>query len=113
MTSLAIQWLRIYLGMQGMQIQSLAGELRSHMLWSNQALTPQLEGSPSDSAVKNMPAMQETKEMIPESGRSLGGENGNPLQYSCLGNPTDRRAWWARVQRAANSWTQLSTHTGH
>ena len=61
MTSLAIQWLRIYLGMQGMQIQSLAGELRSHMLWSNQALTPQLEGSPSDSAVKNMPAMQETQ----------------------------------------------------
>ena len=55
--------------------------------------------------------MQEMREMIPGSGRSLGGENGNPLQYSCLGNPTDREGWWARVQRAANSWTQLSTHT--
>ena len=28
-------------------------------------------------------------------GRSPGGGNGNPLQYSCLGNPIDREAWWA------------------
>ena len=34
---------------------------------------------------------------IPGSGRSLGGEHGNPLQYSCLGNPMDRGAWWATV----------------
>ena len=34
---------------------------------------------------------------IPGSGRSPGGGNGNPLQYSCLGNPTDREAWWATV----------------
>ena len=33
--------------------------------------------------------------LIPESGRSPGEENGNPLQYSCLGNPMDRGAWWA------------------
>ena len=32
---------------------------------------------------------------IPGSGRSAVEENGNPLQYSCLGNPMDRRAWWA------------------
>ena len=32
---------------------------------------------------------------IPGLGRSLGEENGNPLQYSCLKNPTDRGAWWA------------------
>ena len=31
--------------------------------------------------------------LIPESGRSPGGELGNPLQYSCLENPMDRRAW--------------------
>ena len=31
------------------------------------------------------------------SGRSPGGENGNPLQYSCLINPTDRGIWWATV----------------
>ena len=33
----------------------------------------------------------------PGSGRSPGGGNGNPLQYSCLKNPTDRGAWWAIV----------------
>ena len=33
---------------------------------------------------------------IPGSGRSSGG-HGNPLQYSCLGNPMDRGAWWATV----------------
>ena len=32
---------------------------------------------------------------IPESGRSLGQGNGNPLQDSCLENSTDRGAWWA------------------
>ena len=35
---------------------------------------------------------------IPGSGRSPGGGNDNPLQYSCLGNPMDRGAWWATVQ---------------
>ena len=34
---------------------------------------------------------------VPESGRSTGGENGNPLQNSCLGNPADRGAWWTTV----------------
>ena len=34
---------------------------------------------------------------IPGSGRSPGGQHGNPLQYSCLGNPMDRGGWWAKV----------------
>ena len=34
---------------------------------------------------------------IPGLGRSPGGRNGNPLQYSCLGNPMDRGAWWAII----------------
>ena len=34
---------------------------------------------------------------IPVSGRSPGGGNGNPFQYSCLGNPMDRGAWWVTV----------------
>ena len=38
--------------------------------------------------------MQEAQE-IPGLGKSPGEENGNPLQYSCLGNPMDRGAWWA------------------
>ena len=35
--------------------------------------------------------------LFPGLGRSPGGENDDPLQYSCLGNPTDRGAWWAMV----------------
>ena len=38
---------------------------------------------------------------IPGSGRSPGEGNGNPLLYSCLGNPTDRGAWRATVHEAA------------
>ena len=59
--------------------------------------------------LKNPPAMQETGDMglIPGSGRSLGGGNDNPLQYSCLENPMDRGAWLTIVQRVAKSWTCL------
>ena len=46
---------------------------------------------------------------IPGSGRSPGGGNGNPLQYSCLGNPMDREAWRATICEAAESRTRLST----
>ena len=44
---------------------------------------------------------------ISGSGRSPGEGNGNPLQYSSLGNPMDRGSWWATVHEAAKSWTQL------
>ena len=37
-----------------------------------------------------------------------GEGNGNPLQYSCLGNPMDRGAWWAAGHWVTKSWTQLS-----
>ena len=55
--------------------------------------------------VKNLPAMQETQrtDSIPGSGRSPGGGNGNPFQYSCLKNPVDRGAWWATDQRVMKS----------
>ena len=42
--------------------------------------------------VKNPPANTEVEDSLPESGRSPGEGNGNPLQYSCLGNPMDRGA---------------------
>ena len=61
--------------------------------------------------VKNPPA---NVGLIPGSGLSPGGEHGNPLQYSCLENSVDRRAWRATVNRVTKSWTQLkrlSTHT--
>ena len=61
--------------------------------------------------VKNLPATAgDPRDMgsIPGSQRSPGGGNGNPLQYSCLGNPKDRGAWRATVQGVAKSQTQLS-----
>ena len=39
--------------------------------------------------------------VIPGSGRTPGGGNGNPLQYPCLENPMDREAWWATVHGVA------------
>ena len=42
--------------------------------------------------------------LIPGLGRSPGGGNGNPLQYSCLENPTDRGAWQATVRGVTESW---------
>ena len=56
--------------------------------------------------VKNLPAKaRDTGDLgsIPGSGRSPGGGNGNPLQYSCLENPTDREAWRATVRGVAST----------
>ena len=41
--------------------------------------------------------------LTPESGRSPAGGNGNPLQHSCLKNPMDKVAWWAVIQKVAES----------
>ena len=54
------------------------------------------------SVVKNPPAH------AGDVGRSSGKGNGNPLQYSCLGNPMEREAWWATVHGVAKSRTKLS-----
>ena len=48
---------------------------------------------------------------IPGWGRSPGERNGNPVQYSCLGNPTDRGAWQATVQRVAIESDMTETKT--
>ena len=60
------------------------------------------------SVIKNPPAVQKT--WVPSLGQeySPGEENGYPLQYSCLGNPLDRRAWQAAVHGITKSWIQLS-----
>ena len=55
--------------------------------------------------VKNWPANAGDKGLTSGSGRSPREGNGNPLQYSCLGNPMDRGAWRATVHGAAKSWT--------
>ena len=65
---------------------------------------------PGASVVKNLPTMQATQDAgsFPAWGRSPGGENGDPLQDSCLQNPMDRGDWLARVHGVAKSWTRLS-----
>ena len=67
-------------------------------------------GFPGGSVVKNLSANTGTKGyvgLILGLGRSPGGENGNPLQYSCLENHMDRRTWGATVYGVAKSQTQL------
>ena len=54
--------------------------------------------------VKNLPASVGDLGLIPGSGRSLGEGNGNPLQYSCLGNSMDRGAWRATVHGVAKEF---------
>ena len=49
-----------------------------------------LKGFPGGSVVRNLPANAGASGLIPGWGRSCGKESGNPLQYSCLGNPMDR-----------------------
>ena len=51
--------------------------------------------------------------LIPGSGRTPGEGNGNPLQYACLENPTDRGAWWATVHGLAKGQTRLSNKHFH
>ena len=68
-------------------------------------------GFPSGEAVKNLPAnVGDTRDaaLIPGMGRSPGEGNGNPFQYSCLGDPMDRGAWWAIVHRVTKSPTRQS-----
>ena len=51
-------------------------------------------GFPGGSVVKNPHANEGELGLILRSGRSPGGRNGNPLQYSCVGNSMGRGAWW-------------------
>ena len=53
------------------------------------------------SVVKNLPANAGDPSSVSGAGRFPGGGNGNVLQYSCLGNPTDRGSWQATVHSVA------------
>ena len=66
------------------------------------------KGFPGDSEVKKPPAYSGDVGLIPGLGRSPGEGKDNPPQYSCLGYPMNREAWWATVHGVAKSWTQLS-----
>ena len=52
---------------------------------------------PGGSVVKSLSANAGDTGSIPGLGRSPGEGNGNSFQYSCLGNPMDRRSWWATI----------------
>ena len=76
--------------------------------WGREDIQDLRMGFPGGLVVKNPPAnagdIRDTG-LIPVSGRSPGGGNGNPLQYPCLENSMDRGAWWATVHGVAKSWT--------
>ena len=67
-----------------------------------------IRGFPGGAVVKNLPTNAGATgdaSSIPGSGRSPGGGYGNPLQYSCLGNPMN---WPVTVHGVTKSWTRLS-----
>ena len=64
-----------------------------------------LEGIPCGSDGKESACNVGDLGSIPGSGRSTGGSHGNPLQYSCLENPMDRRAWLVTVHEVTKSQT--------
>ena len=77
-------------------------------------LIPFALGFPGGSVGKESACNAGDSGLILGLGRSPGEGNGNPLQYSCLGNRMDREAWRVAVHRVAKSRTQLSTaHHGN
>ena len=98
-----------------MVAQPVSGRVRiltRACLWGR---THSLLGSPGGTVVKNPSANAGDVSSIPGSGRSPGGGNGNPLQYSHPKNPKSRGAWCATVHGVTKSRTQLNdwahTHT--
>ena len=66
-------------------------------------------GIPCSSVGKESARNAGDRDSIPGSGRSPGEGNGNPLLYSCLGNPMDRGAWWATVHEVVRVGLNLAT----
>ena len=70
-------------------------------------------GFPGGTSGKESASIAGDLGLIPRVGRFPGGGHGNPLQYSCLENSMDRRAWRASVHRVAKSRTQLKRLSMH
>ena len=68
----------------------------------------ELESFSGGSVIKNLPVNAEDLGLIPGFGKSLGGGNGNSLQYSCLENAMDRGVWRATVHGVSKSPTRLN-----
>ena len=75
---------------------------------SNLSFSKYVLGFPGGTVVKNSNASARDAGLIPGSRRYPGVENGNPFQYSCLGNAMDRGAWRATVHGDAKSQTRQS-----
>ena len=73
-------------------------------------------GFPSGTVVKNAPSNAGDVGSVPRSERSPEEGNGNPLEYSCLENSMDRRAWQATVHGVTKSWMdttkRVNSHAG-
>ena len=82
-------------------------ELYGKRVNKNKAV-PLKQGFPGGSVVKYLPTNAGDVGSILDPRRSPGEGNGNPFQYSCLGNPMDRGAWQATVREVAKSRTRLS-----
>ena len=63
--------------------------------------------------VKNLPASAGDADLIPGLGRSPGGENSNPFQYSCLENAIDRGAWRAKSMGLQRVGHDIATEPAH
>ena len=79
-------------------LQSMGSKRVRHDRATEQQQRCSIWASPVAQLVKTLPANAEGARdagSIPGSGRSPGEGNGNPIQYSFLGNPMDRGTWWA------------------
>ena len=93
------------------KVPSRLSAMKQPSIWLTDAWqNTSTRGFPGGSLVKNLPADAGdagNEGLIPGSGRSPGGGHGNPLQYPCLENPTDRGDWRATVHGVAKSRTRL------
>ena len=91
----------------------MAGNFKTHFYNIFSVQQSHDKGFPGGSVVKKLTANEGNtgdSGSIPGLGRSPGGKNGNPLQYSCLKNSMDRWAWQATVRRVTRSQTRLGMH---
>ena len=96
-------WMVIVVGTRtpGMWYMPRSPEIREFKsLPFSKTLLELLRGFPGSSDGKVSACNAGNLGLIPGLGRSLGAGNGNPLQYSCFGNPMDKGAWQAAVYRA-------------
>ena len=77
-------------------------------LWINTGVSGFMRQSLGSSVSKESACSAGDPSSIPGLGRSPGEGNGNPLQYSCLGNPMERGDWWGTVHGVTRVWHDLA-----